>query len=120
MALDSRPFGCPVTTPTLNLRGGALDLAVTAGRDAAFLIPTPSDLTGYTWAGAVKSDYTTDATEYGTFAFTVTSGGATVRLSRTVTTLLPVRAVYEIVVTALDGTITSLLSGSVSCDPGVA
>lgn len=102
---------------TLELSGGRLDLAVRAGRDGMFIIPTPSDLSAYAWVGQVRSDA---GALIGAFSFTVTSSQASVLLPSAVTAQLPAVAQYEITLTGGDpSTDTTLLSGRVLCQAAV-
>lgn len=109
-----------MTAVPLDLTGGRLDLAVVVGRDGIFVVPTPVDMSTYTWAGQVR---TSDGTLVGSFAFDVNPTQATVRLPASATGALdgvPI-AEYEIITTVPGegGAITSLLSGQVISRPGV-
>lgn len=109
-----------MTTGPLDLTGGRLDLAVVIGRDGIFVIPTPDDLSAYTWAGQIRQ---TDGTLVGAFTFALTTTQATARIPAAVTTALdgiPI-AEYEIITTAPGpgGAVTPLLSGQVLTRRGV-
>ncbi len=87
---------------SLDLTGGRLDLRVRLGRDAAFIIPTPSDLSGRQWVGEVQAS---DGSHIGDLEVEADTEKVSVRFPAALTTVLPPRATYEIV---LDGTVTIL------------
>lgn len=96
-------------TSRLDLRGGNLDLLVVAGRDAAFVIPTPNDLSARTWRGQVR---TAAGALVGEMQFTVDDAQAAVLIPAAVTAELPQRATYDIVLDG-EGVLTTLLYGTV-------
>lgn len=102
----------------LDLNGGQLDILVVAGRLAAFIVPTPSDLSAYTWTGQIRS-VETAGTLIGVFDFTLTAEQASVSIAAVVTTLLPPRANYEITVAAPDSDPVTLLIGTITRRAGV-
>lgn len=103
---------------TLDLTGGKLNIACVAGDDVAFDLPTPSNLSAWTWTAQIRARADPAEPVLGSFTFTLTSSAATCRIAHTVTRTLPSRCVYDMQV-SLAGVTRTLLAGAIEITPDV-